>query len=668
MNILSERGRPPATAVAGRSVLAETRKLEEAEIQAVTDYLLASAEPIEPPAAPPGVAVMPSPERGKRLFQLRGCLACHRHQDFPNASGGGRLATCPTQGPDLSHVGAKYRPGSGTAWLVGWLRDPPRYTPQTLMPTLLRDAGAADAAADLAAYLTADHRGRGTSVPSHRVQGSGIRGQGPLDADFARRTIARRGCAGCHDIPGLEDAQPIGPSLRGWGRRPASLLAFEHVDEFVLQTDNSRRLTAAGDADAFFLDALLAHRREGFLWQKLRAPRSFDFAIAETKPVDEQLRMGRFVLTDSQRQSIATFILALTDESPAAKYVYRPDRRRQAIIDGRKVLDKYACAGCHTLELERWTIDPAAPSTGPRSTGPKAGHFSAQCAQSGRVELSGVPRLDTTGALQQEEDDEGNPTYFFTLWNPAVIDGRCWPAGGADVAVPKSRLRLVRPPRGGDLARLLYPAVLADARRSGTSAAEVEAWGWLPPALVHEGAKVQPEWLFRFLLKPSAIRPAAVLRMPKFNLSTEEAGKLTGYFAAVADAEYPYTPGPTATLPPPDSARLDAAMRLVSDRTTYCGRCHSIGGRLPPGENLSLHAPALDQVGRRLRPEYLRRWLANPKSVLPYTAMPALFPATGKPLGQDLFPGSSQEQLDAVAALLLQYEEYARRRTPTPAP
>ncbi len=59
-----------------------------------------------------------------------------------------------------------------------------------------------------------------------------------------------------------------------------------------------------------------------------------------------------------------------------------------------------------------------------------------------------------------------------------------------------------------------------------------------------------------------------------------------------------------------------------------------------------------------MRPEYVRRWLADPKSVLPYTAMPAHFPATGEPLGQDLFPGSSREQLDAVTELLIRYDEY----------
>ena len=117
-------------------------------------------------------------------------------------------------------------------------------------------------------------------------------------------------------------------------------------------------------------------------------------------------------------------------------------------------------------------------------------------------------------------------------------------------------LTAVRPPWGGRLARLLYPVVLAEARQSGSSAAEVEAWGWVPPALVHEGAIVQPDWLFRYLLTRRVIRPAAVLRMPRFNLSPAEARTLTDYFAAAAGVEFPYTPKP---LPHPSrshAARL----------------------------------------------------------------------------------------------------------------
>src|SRR3990172_10948334 len=67
-----------------------------------------------------------------------------------------------------------------------------------------------------------------------------------------------------------------------------------------------------------------------------------------------------------------------------------------------------------------------------------------------------------------------------------------------------------------------------------------EAWGWLPPPLDNEGGKVQTDWLHGFLMDPTAIRPAVVMRMPNFHMSTDEAGKLVNYFAAASGAQFPY--------------------------------------------------------------------------------------------------------------------------------
>jgi hypothetical protein len=55
----------------------------------------------------------------------------------------------------------------------------------------------------------------------------------------------------------------------------------------------------------------------------------------------------------------------------------------------------------------------------------------------------------------------------------------------------------------------------------------------LPPPLLREGEKVQPAWLFQFLRDPFEIRPLTVLRMPRFNMSEDEAMDLVNYFAAV---------------------------------------------------------------------------------------------------------------------------------------
>src|SRR5262249_4659956 len=54
-----------------------------------------------------------------------------------------------------------------------------------------------------------------------------------------------------------------------------------------------------------------------------------------------------------------------------------------------------------------------------------------------------------------------------------------------------------------------------------------------PPSLYREGERVQPPWLHKFVRNPFEIRPMTVLRMPRFNMSEDDARALADYFAAV---------------------------------------------------------------------------------------------------------------------------------------
>ncbi len=111
-----------------------------------------------------------------------------------------------------------------------------------------------------------------------------------------RRTISKYGCSGCHDIPGYEDVKPIGTGLADWGRKAADKLAFEQIAEYMLKTHglggkiHHDEVAVEGseppDEDAsehgfdylnmppnqgYFLEKLMHHEREGFIWNKLRA-------------------------------------------------------------------------------------------------------------------------------------------------------------------------------------------------------------------------------------------------------------------------------------------------------------------------------------------------------------------------------------------------------------
>ena len=204
---------------------------------------------------------------------------------------------------------------------------------------------------------------------------------------IGRKTIGRYGCYGCHDIPNFETARPIGTTLQDWGRKDTSRLAPEHIEEYLEEHKEANgismheRIVAAmkaaraggtetgefkGDEQktemraAYYYNDLLHHGRAGFLWQKLRDPRSYDYLKTETKGYDERLRMPKFPFNEEDIEAIETFVLGLVADPPAKEYLYRPEGAAKARIEGERMLDRYNCGGCHMLQLPeiKYAVDP----------------------------------------------------------------------------------------------------------------------------------------------------------------------------------------------------------------------------------------------------------------------------------------------------------------------
>jgi len=380
--------------------------------------------------------------------------------------------------------------------------------------------------------------------------------------------------------------------------------------------------------------------------------------------------MPKFNFSEEQIESVITFVLGLVAEPPAAQYLFRGDPRQQAILKGKRVLTDFNCASCHTLQQNDWqfSFDPATFENPPefKDFAFLKPHFTPkELEASKKLNRAGLGQADVVGIPNPmiQEDDNGKPLHYFGVWQPAVINGQVWPVGDGDIIpVPESSIISRRPPQGGDFARYLFPVALANEKASGGQVAlDNNAWGWLPPPLVGEGKKVQTQWLHEFLLNPYSIRPAAVLRMPKFNMSSEDASRLVDYFAAMDNAAFPYE-SDNRTLPSYLAAedakhahRFTDAMKLMTD-TNYCIKCHKLGD-FTPNPPANAWAPNLDRVYQRLRPDYLHRWVASPARILPYTAMPQNF-KPGAVEAQPLYKGTSEEQIDALVDLLLNYDVF----------
>ena len=384
------------------------------------------------------------------------------------------------------------------------------------------------------------------------------------------------------------------------------------------------------------MEKLFGHQREGFIWQKLREPRSYDYQEdRRTRATTSGCGCRKFtVLDDAKREAIITFVLGLVAEPPAAQYVYQADAAPQRDRrKGMQVIEKFNCTGCHTLEMDRWQLayepgDFARPGRRSADYPFLTPHFTPQqikasladrrprpAARDGHRHAGGrrpgqaaAARRGRRAARSRRQDDQGvllvravgqRADQRRSVGRPACRT--CW--------FPSRRIEKRYPAVGGFLPRLAYPTVVTEEKKVNPNAKPDEAWGWLPPPLVGEGRKVQTAWLHDFLLDPHPIRPAVVLRMPKFNMSPADATKLVNYFAAVDGVDYPYDFDPrtresylAGRRRGASATGLSDALKIVTDNN-FCVKCHLLGDFSPTGSERA-KAPHLDEVYKRLRPDF----------------------------------------------------------------
>jgi cytochrome c peroxidase len=325
--------------------------------------------------------------------------------------------------------------------------------------------------------------------------------------------------------------------------------------------------------------------REGFLHLKLLDPRSYDHN--RIKAWDDRLRMPQFKFARIKRkpneskeayearqdkeeaearEAVMTFILGLVADPIPLKYLNAPNRARMDEVKGREVLDKYNCAGCHQIrpgvyefggpETIKTVQDAYTLAAGPEflrdHVFPGHNAWTGTAQPSGRMMAFGIPIPQLA-----EEDFPGRkgalPVTQLRLVDAFRFTGedgvtRDLPGGTTLRLPPKEILQRVDP-LGGTFAELMVPYHLRKAEKKPDDQPEViRIRSGLPPPLIREGERVQPDWLYRFLLNPGLIRPTEfmTLRMPRFNMSPDESRALVNYFAAVSKVT---NPGAGVTYP-----------------------------------------------------------------------------------------------------------------------
>jgi len=515
-----------------------------------------------------------------RAYVQATCLRCHEVAEglrgAETVARGGRLflergcyachdapgiAYRPKFGPPLTALDAKLADARG--WVAAWVKDPRRIRRDTAMPYFgLTD----DEVAKITAFLFT-RQGKASPLPPVDL--------GDASAETGKRLFVERGCRGCHgtsdDDPSVA---PRVPNLAGVGTK----IRVEWLDRWI-----------AG-------------------------PRAL---VADAA-------MPTLALSDEERHALVAYLRASTMPRPAAPTV---DPASADAAAGEQLVRQYECAGCHAIEGFE-TVRPAVPDLG---------EFSRRSVDELDFGLrADVPRTKWDWLLGKLADPRGYARENITLRMPQVPvadDERAalvtWVLGAGLPPFPSPYRVAATPARRARREAAWMTAFRhcngchrldgADARL----ARFFERKNMLPPVLDGVGARLQGEYLYRFLLEPAQVRPWLELRMPQFGFRDAEAQTLVEGLAAAGGA------APTYTWIAPDRLPADRVERGKKRFAHFkCGQCHptSFEHGLPEGvapEDVSIN---LMLVKTRLRPDWIARFLARPKEIAGVqTRMPTVF-------------------------------------------
>ena len=433
-------------------------------------------------------------------MEIRGCFGCHAVgpiEEKPN-----RTQIRRRHGYNLASQGSKV----SANWIANWIQDPRQVWAESKMPSLrLPDSEVADITAYLSTLKNADWESKAAPQTDSkalddvvyeflRASSTEVKAKADLAAMNAdqknlfagEKLIGRYGCYACHNVPGFENAQPIGTELTEAGSKLISQLDFGFLE--------------------------IEHSRADWYAAKLKNPRVFD--EGRVKRPEEMLKMPNFGLSDKDVQSI---VMVLTSMVKDPVPLEMKDRTSTAVIEGRQLVAEKNCKGCHIIEN-------------------LGGDIRAYLGTDTEKQINWPPSLNTQGLKTQPDwlrtflkdpgvpnrprpwMDTRMPTFHFTEHEISVIgayfaslDKVDW--GWIDPGV-QSTPELLR--AGEELFKKM------ECMKCHPTSATTGSAGVAPNLeLVH--SRLRPEWIRPWLLDPGKIAPDT--RMPTFYAIDGKTGK-----------------------------------------------------------------------------------------------------------------------------------------------
>jgi mono/diheme cytochrome c family protein len=457
----------------------------------------------------------------------------------------GRAMTATDSPPPLGHIAAK----TTRDWIYAWLKNPQAYASTATMPNFqLSD----DDTRDISAFLISQSQPweGGTDhklppVPAKDDTAAVQAGSSVYGESF---------CASCHamqNAAGLMVGGNVGPELT----RVGSKVAPEWLAEWL-------RNPAVYDPGTAMPHYRLAEKDIGLVMGFLGSKADADF----------------------------TANVHLTDATPAQ------------IAHGKALVNERGCASCHQINGI-----------------PHPDNFAPELTSVGSLPLARVlfvPGMQHTlpdyiAAKIRKPHAFGNalkmPQFAFSESQIDALTTALLSQTRRAKTLPPA-LRIAAAP----------PSTYSPAGRAGQLMNDMHCFschtingrgGTMAPDLTLEGSSVQRAWLVNFLKRPNTLRPTLIRRMPKFNVTDEEANVLADYIMTVYQ-----TPAFGGEL---NSASFTAADTSTGRDLYYgkyaCNSCHI----LDPVKDKGYIGPTLTQAGIRLKADWVFHWLKNAQALRP---------------------------------------------------
>ncbi len=530
-------------------------------------------------------------------------------------------------GPNLKDAQLKLR----KEWIQRWLRDPPAFRPGTKMP---RFRLAESEVRALAAFVWQ----AASDGPRLEVQKVGNAGKG-------KELVETRGCLACHSIG--EGANRTGGDFAANLTRVGEKANYDYIVRWIHDPRQRTRPYCPREQRDLTPEDYARHGK----------PYTFDPDHSKCPNDGAELQVQNMTVMPSLRlsvqdaQDIATYLFGLSHPDSAPDVTYMDDPKLAQA--GRALVSRYGCANCHEIsgfentreaatELTTWASKPLEQLD--------FGLLEGKAKREGWYDHKGFvehkllnPAVYDQGRNKSPADGLKMPDVQLApedlrALSTFVLSSLDTPTAGAFRTIPDS---LRYNPTGakkdiqdGWWLIKKYNCMGCHSVQIGQKSAlsglplyaDPDMRDQLPPSLIEEGARVSPEWLARFLANPAlddkatdrnGVRTYLQARMPTFRFSPNEIAILVRFFAALSGQPPTATPN---VLEPLDDHERQVARALFSSPGAPCLQCHVYGD---PVHDSHASAPNFLSSRDRLKSGWTLRWLLDPSTIIPGTAMPS---------------------------------------------